>query len=199
MAFIELWNGSWKERVVELDSPAYTIGSDPESADVVVDDPAVSRVHARLERVGTTWLVRDLGSRNGTRLAGERLTQQHRLRDRSEILVGRTRVVFRDAEDVGRPKTDAVAPAPANLTRTEKAVLLELCRPLLTHHRHAIPSSVQEIAQRLFVGKNAVQAHLVNLYAKFGLHDASVNRRPLLAIEALERGAVSIADLEARR
>ena len=70
MPSVELWNGRVRDRVVTLVEPTYTIGSDPESADIALIDGTVSRVHASLERVGGTWLVRDLGSRNGTRLNG---------------------------------------------------------------------------------------------------------------------------------
>jgi hypothetical protein len=37
-------------------------------ADVVLGDPTISSTHARLRRVGRTWLIADLGSTNGTRL-----------------------------------------------------------------------------------------------------------------------------------
>jgi transcriptional regulator with PAS, ATPase and Fis domain len=49
------------------------IGRDP-SCDLPVDDPSVSRTHARL-LVGPPLTVVDLGSRNGTRLRGERLDE----------------------------------------------------------------------------------------------------------------------------
>jgi pSer/pThr/pTyr-binding forkhead associated (FHA) protein len=200
MPALELWSGRGRDRVVTLTDEAYTIGSDPESADLALADPAVSRVHAVLEQVGTTWLVRDLGSRNGTRLNGERLTGQRRLRDGEEILVGRTRLVFRDGSPSLRPPTDALESPPENLTRMERRVLVELCRPLVSHNIFQPPASVREVAERLYIGKNAVQAHLTNLYDKFGVYDqgGDVNRRVLLANEAMQRGAVTIADLEAR-
>ena len=57
---------------------------------------------------------------------------------------------------------------------------------------------MREIAGALFVGKNAVQAHLTNLYDKFGIYrdDGDGSRRVLLANEAMQRGVVTIADLE---
>ena len=109
---IELWTERGRERVVTLAEASYTIGSDPSSADIGLDDAAVSRVHAILERVGSTWLVRDLGSRNGTRLGRKPLTGQRRLRDGEEIFVGRTRLVFRDAADARRPRTDVIEDRP---------------------------------------------------------------------------------------
>ncbi len=61
MPALEVWSGRGKDRVVTLSEASYTIGSDAGSADITLADPAVSRVHAIFERVGTTWLVRDLG------------------------------------------------------------------------------------------------------------------------------------------
>jgi pSer/pThr/pTyr-binding forkhead associated (FHA) protein len=156
-------------------------------------------VHAVLERVGAAWLVRDLGSRNGTQVNSERIVGQRRLRDGEELLLGRCRLVFRDGADARRPATDAIASPPTNLTRMERRVLIELCRPLLSHNLFQPPASVREIAARLFVGKNAVQAHLSNLYDKFEIYDeqGDGNRRILLANDAMQRGAVSMADLAA--
>ena len=50
MAALELWSGHGMIRVVTLSGVSLTIGSDPESADLALDDPAVSRVHADLDR-----------------------------------------------------------------------------------------------------------------------------------------------------
>ena len=196
MAELEVSDGAWSRRVVTLDGAALTLGSDVDSVDLLVDDPTVSSVHALLERVGTTWLLRDVGSRNGTRLNGQRVTGQQRLRDGDEIVAGRTRLVFRDRATPRRRATDGLAPPPSNLTRMERCTLVELCRPLLAHNAFQPPASVREIADRLYIGKNAVQAHLTSLYGKFGLHDGS-DRRVALANEAMLHGAVTLADLEA--
>jgi FHA domain-containing protein/uncharacterized protein DUF1707 len=58
--------------------------------DCVLDEPSVSRRHAELRRVGERWLLRDLGSRNGTRVNGVRLL------DEAEVGPG-DRVSFGDA------------------------------------------------------------------------------------------------------
>ena len=200
MPALEVWSGRGKDRVVTLSDASLRVGSDADSADLVLADPAVSRLHAIFEQVGTTWLVRDLGSRNGTRLNGERLLGQRRLRDGEEILLGRSRLIFRDGSESKGPTTDALDPPPSNLTRMERRVLVELCRPLVSHNIFQPPASVREIAERLYIGKNAVQAHLSNLYDKFGIYDEGngVSRRVVLANEAMQRGVVTIADLENR-
>lgn len=200
MAAIEFWDRGQHTHPVVLEAAVYTLGSDAESVDVVVIDVTVSRVHAALERVGGAWLLRDLGSRNGTRVNGDPVVGQRRLSDGDEVLVGRTRFTFREGvESRRRPTTDALAAPPADLTRMERRVLIELCRPLVSHNTFQPPASVREIADRLFIGKNAVQAHLTNLYDKFGVFgDDGTNRRVLLANEAVQRGAVSIADIRSQ-
>lgn len=52
---------------------AVTIGRDPDN-DVVLDSPAVSRTHARLERRGSTWTYTDKGSTQGSFVDGVAVT-----------------------------------------------------------------------------------------------------------------------------
>jgi hypothetical protein len=53
----------------------FTIGRAP-SCDFTVPDLSVSRWHARLHLEGGNWLLSDLGSTNGTRLNGWRVTSE---------------------------------------------------------------------------------------------------------------------------
>lgn len=59
-----------------------------------IDAPTVSRRHARIT-VGDACTIEDLGSKNGTWLDGERLTQVRPLADESVVAVGSLRFVFR--------------------------------------------------------------------------------------------------------
>jgi len=51
----------------------FTIGREPD-CDMTLGDETVSRWHASLERGTSGWLLADLGSMNGTRLNGWRVT-----------------------------------------------------------------------------------------------------------------------------
>jgi pSer/pThr/pTyr-binding forkhead associated (FHA) protein len=64
-------------------------------ADITIDDEYSSDSHAAFESDGTALWVEDLGSTNGTRIGGVRITERTRVDPGTEILVGRTRVTVR--------------------------------------------------------------------------------------------------------
>lgn len=61
--------------------------------DVCLDDFSVSRHHAEIEQIDDKYIIRDLGSKNGTYV-----NQQHLLEgpitDKDEILIGEITLVF---------------------------------------------------------------------------------------------------------
>jgi len=65
-ALVQLPGSSGKEGIL--------IGRDPE-CDVVLDQPMISKRHARIRLQGENHVVEDLGSTNGTFLNGERITK----------------------------------------------------------------------------------------------------------------------------
>ncbi len=75
-----------------LDANVVTIGRRPEST-IVLADPNVSRNHAEIRPHGTTWVVVDLGSTNGSRVNGVRVTSQE-LHDGDDISFGNTHAKF---------------------------------------------------------------------------------------------------------
>ncbi len=77
-----------------------TVGRATSSAtwEIMLQDPSVSRPHARLERINEVWVVFDLGSANGTLVNGNVVTEKGRsLRDGDTISFGKTLVLFRSA------------------------------------------------------------------------------------------------------
>jgi len=57
---------------------------------VQIDRSEVSRCHARIVVEGTTAILEDLGSKNGTFLNGERIKRPSPLTDGDEIWIGRS-------------------------------------------------------------------------------------------------------------
>ena len=76
-----------------LDGDALEVGRD-EAVAIRVDEPLVSRRHARLERRGEAWVVVDLGSTNFTRVNGERVLRERELAPGDELRLGRARCRF---------------------------------------------------------------------------------------------------------
>jgi pSer/pThr/pTyr-binding forkhead associated (FHA) protein len=184
---------------VTLDGERVTIGKNDDLDVVIADDPSVSRVHAVLERIsGGRWLIRDVGSTNGTLVNGERILGERVLRDDDEIILGRTRLRFCDRTLAGESSTERTGAKP-RLTPKEHDVLVELCRPVMSGRAFTQPATVREVADRLFVTEAAVKQHLGHLYDKFGImeEDDGVPRRARLANAALETGAVTMSDIKA--
>ena len=79
--------GAEAGKEIPLDG-ALTLGRS-DDADVVLDDPGVSRNHARVSDDPTAGaVVEDLGSSNGTFVNGERIEGRHTLAEGDEIQVG---------------------------------------------------------------------------------------------------------------
>ena len=93
-------------QVVQLAKRHLTLGRD-RSNDLVLEDPNVSRFHAEVARLDDRVAVRDLGSRNGTRVNGE-LVRTAVLEPGSEVGIGPYRLVFDGSAFVARSEQGAL-------------------------------------------------------------------------------------------
>jgi DNA-binding NarL/FixJ family response regulator len=84
---------------------------------------------------------------------------------------------------------------PPEVTRRERDVLIELCRPAASSELFVEPASVRDIAASLRVSEAAVKQHLLKLYEKFAIEDCNERRRVALAREALRRDVVTVGEL----
>jgi len=94
------WSG--QERIAPLSLDTLLIGKDP-TCDLLLEDPFVSARHARLDRYGGRWYLTDLGSTNGTLVAGARISH-------GEVLAGST-ISLGDTELDLEPEPEADVPA----------------------------------------------------------------------------------------
>lgn len=78
---------------VPLVQESLSIGRHPGN-DLVLDQAQASRRHARIERAGDGFLLRDLNSTNGTWLGGGRIDQRQ-LRGGDTVRIGNARLVFK--------------------------------------------------------------------------------------------------------
>ncbi|HEX9574933.1 MAG TPA: adenylate/guanylate cyclase domain-containing protein [Myxococcales bacterium] len=85
-------------------------------ATVRLADREVSRKHSQIDREGQDFVLRDLGSSNGTFLNGKRIFGPTRLNDGDEVLIGISRMEFRlGAGDEGAAAIVHMEPAGAPL------------------------------------------------------------------------------------
>jgi len=73
-------------------SQSWTIGR-RDSNDFVIDNIAVSSVHARIDKVEQGYLLTDLNSKNGT-MVGGKMVSSHWLKNGDVITVGKHQLIF---------------------------------------------------------------------------------------------------------
>lgn len=76
-----------------------------DSNDIVIDNLAVSGNHARIESVAASFIIKDLGSTNGT-FVNKKLVSAHGLKNNDVILIGKHTLLF-DRLDLDRRATEA--------------------------------------------------------------------------------------------
>jgi DNA-binding winged helix-turn-helix (wHTH) protein len=76
-------------------------------ADICIDQTEVSRCHAKITVQGTTAMIEDLGSKNGTFVNGRQLDGPAALRNGDDIWIGRSVARFRFLIEGEPTKTEA--------------------------------------------------------------------------------------------
>lgn len=194
-SYLEVW-GPAGRHLQPLDGDQLTVGTDP-SNDIAPDHRGLSRVHAVLARYGKAWSIRDLGSRNGTFVNGERIIGERTLHPGDEIVLANLRIVFHSPA-TGATPTESIEEPPV-LTQRERDVLIALCRPLLDGDAFTEPATIKAIAADLVVTEAAVKQHMARLYQKFDIAPEAERRRSRLANAAVSRGAVRIGEFKRGR
>lgn len=181
--------------VFQLEKDHVTIGRRDENDITIGWDNAVSRHHAELECVKSAWFVTDLDSANGTYVNGTRVEQKRKLHVDDELRIGDTCLWLRGMPSSEPASTTSPASKPPTVTRKQREVLHELCRPQARDPRSPC-ATTKDIAARMFVGEAAVKAHLSALYLAFDVPEAGQQRRAMLAQKAWDRGAVRSSDYD---
>ncbi len=76
-----------------LETDVVRAGRHPDS-DIFLDDVTVSRRHAEVAREGGGWVLRDVGSLNGTYVNRQRIEESIGLANGDEVQIGRFKLVF---------------------------------------------------------------------------------------------------------
>jgi pSer/pThr/pTyr-binding forkhead associated (FHA) protein len=80
----------------DLRGPEVLIGRSPE-CHITIEDPLVSREHAKIMVEGDRPTIEDLGSRNGVRINGERIAEKTELAHGDRVRLGTQELVFYQA------------------------------------------------------------------------------------------------------
>ena len=175
MARLTLSNGDG--HVIDPSTRSCRIGR-ADGNDVVLEhDTHASRHHAEITSTGDSWSIRDLGSRNGTWVNGERVTECG-LGDGDLVRVGSTDFVFVERFDPELTE-DYVAPEPPRpgppLSAREREILTLVAEGTTDEH----------IAAALFISVATVRSHLDRIRDKTGCR-----RRPELTRLAIHLGLI---------
>ena len=95
MPLIRFESGPEKGVAIPIKSKRVSIGRSPENG-VVIQDDTVSSFHAAISFLNKAHFIEDLKSANGTYVNEIRIHRK-RLRDGDEIVIGKSRLVYRDA------------------------------------------------------------------------------------------------------
>ena len=85
-------SGTETGRVIEIEKALVTIGRS--GCDVILDDPELSRRHARIRIRGAEGDLEDMGSTNGTFVGNERIHESVVIENRSKFRVGGVELAF---------------------------------------------------------------------------------------------------------
>jgi len=95
-----VWKAKGDGCRIPLEGQSFVIGRSAEAAQHVDDTAGISRVHVELVRISEQWKVKDLGSRNGTRLNDSSLApyELYALQEGDCLTLAQSRYVFQVEE-----------------------------------------------------------------------------------------------------
>src|SRR5262249_2971836 len=100
MATLFVLQGRDKGKRFDLRGPALTLGRDNNNP-IQVSDSEVSRRHAEIRKDDAGYRLVDLARSNGSFVNGGRVTQEQRLANGDRVQLGRTLLLFTDADERG--------------------------------------------------------------------------------------------------
>jgi pSer/pThr/pTyr-binding forkhead associated (FHA) protein len=125
----------------ELTEDVVTIGRVADNT-IEIDDASVSSHHAQLALQGSDYILKDLGSTNGTRLNGTNIApdEEHRLQDGDVVRLGSIETKYL-SEHVSQPRAmpDEVEPSAVAAESSVRPANFENASPFLTKQKKKDP------------------------------------------------------------
>jgi phosphoserine phosphatase RsbU/P len=167
--------------VLRLEAPRYRVGR-AESNELSYPSVAgLSREHLAIEREGSHWVARDLGSTNGSLVNGERISEPRILRSGDRIKAGPVTLVF---EEIEKPSAKAVVFTDEASATTGATTITESLRGLIaeeseegSRHMQALITAGRELATHLPLNK------LFDLILDLSVEAAGAARGVLMTLE----------------
>ena len=126
-----------------------SLGRHPRNTHQVLDR-VVSKEHCHIELVEEDYVLKDLGSLNGTYVNGERIAEDHTLQPGDEITIGSTRIVFDSDERRGEVTFDRLlSEEPRDATQRFKIGDSD--------GSHLIRAKVSVLAEKTFFAEELIQ------------------------------------------
>lgn len=102
-----------RSRRVKVDSFPVSIGRDPVNS-IVIDDDGVSRFHVKIKKKKFSYIIQDLGSRNGIYINGEKVSNSV-LRNNDQVQIGDTLLTFVHSANLVQDIDDVLTSAVSEL------------------------------------------------------------------------------------
>lgn len=166
VATLHFGEGSQAGRTMRLDAEEGLLGRREDNT-YVVPDPRVSRVHARIRRIGSAVLVEDLDSSAGTTVNGERISGPASLTHGDRVGFGPVVAVFHDP-------LVASTDVDETLVLTMSKVLEDIESPQLSPRQLEVLRGMAEgktngqIGETLGVTERTVKAYAQEIFDKLG-------------------------------
>ena len=138
MAFLKITSPEAPERSVEL-SRHNTLGRHPDNT-IQVLDRIVSKNHCHIDESDGHYVLKDLGSLNGTFVNGERVDKQRTLAPGDEITLGATKILFDSQATVPADEGDAKTSVAGRVTMSPGMVESHVrARLMQAAEQHFVP------------------------------------------------------------
>lgn len=141
MASFLVISSSGEQRLVSSKKGLLRVGRLPDS-EIYLDEPVVSRRHADIYKSNSSYYVKDMGSRNGTLVNGERISQPTEISPGDTVAIGNSQIIFEPTEGISFLKDKGAAeptssvslgvPTPSGAQMMAPLVLLETVADIAT-------------------------------------------------------------------
>jgi sigma-B regulation protein RsbU (phosphoserine phosphatase) len=167
--------------VQRLEAPSYRVGRAESNQLSYPNVVGLSREHLAIERKGTHWVARDLGSTNGSLINGERISEPRILRSGDRIKAGQVTLVYDESE---KPAAGAVVFTEEASATAGATTIMESLQGLIaegseegSRHMQALITAGRELATHLPLNK------LFDLILDLSVEAAGAARGVLMTLE----------------